>query len=233
MSAGTPDSSDLPVDPTPSAPAERPARPQYGEYATPEELAALQASRAEAESQSGVAQAPATSAGSVAAIPAPVERDDAARNAARSAARSPDPVPGVVADRSGTDSSTRPTGLRRWDRPITIGLLVFGALNLLLTSPSMLAPSAQFSESLDLVGVTGFSSFAALDAAGVALLVTHGVLLIVAVALSLARLHAGRIAFWIPLTAGILAAIVMLVVYAVVIVGDPAFVDYALQQPGR
>lgn len=231
MSAGTPDSSALPADPTPSAPAERPARPQYGEYATPEELAALQASRAEAEA--GAAQAPAASDTPAAAIPAPVERDDAARNAARSAARTPDPVPGAVADRSGTDSSTRPTGLRRWDRPLTIGLLVFGALNLLLTGPSMLSPSEQFAESLEIVGVTGFSSFDALDSAGVALLIVHGILLIVAVALSLARLHAGRIAFWIPLTAGILAVIVMLVVYAVVIVGDPAFVEYAMQQPGR
>lgn len=69
-----------------------------------------------------------------------------------------------------------------------------------------------------------FSNFAAANTAGAVVGAVSIGALILAVVVSVRRLRAGRIAFWVPLAAGALVFLVTFVAVTVVIAGDPAFI---------
>jgi hypothetical protein len=162
-------------------PDSRPA-PQYGEYATPEEVAALRGTPVE---------------------PAPVA------------------APPVV-------RPPRPSGARRYDRPATIALLLFGLINLLQYA----GPLMDFANTLDryLIG-TPYDAIDFGEAARIGGLVLLGiltVLLVAAVACSYLLLRRGRVAFWVPLTAGALTILAWVATLTVVVLQTPG----ALSTPG-
>jgi hypothetical protein len=155
--------------------------PRWGEYATPEEVAALR--------------------GPDAAPPAPVPVPIAEAPPPTGAPR-PGPPPAGHAP--------------AWDRPITVGLLVFGLIQVVSSIPLFL----DFADSLStwLTAYTGGSAAvpSSADAGGVVLLVLDVVLYAGALLLSLERMRRGRRAFWVPLVAGIAATIAQTVVILVV-----------------
>ncbi|MET0304543.1 MAG: DUF6264 family protein [Microbacteriaceae bacterium] len=228
----TPDSAARGADPRP--------RPAYGEYATPEEVAALRGTQDEVEkaarleSPNAPAPLPAPTSSSSGPSPRPSDRiDDPVSDAPAAAAR-----PGKnrtaqdrpAQDRTGVASAR---GRGGWDRPITIALLVFAGAQLLISSgPSFLSFGASMSQSMQMLGVEGFTSSGAAQSAGFWLLIVHGVLLIATVVLSVARLHAGRRAFWIPLVGGAVAGIVTLSVVMTIMLNDPGVAAYIQQQSG-
>lgn len=162
-------------------PDARPA-PQYGEYATPEEVAALR----------GVPVSTPT--------PSPP---------------APTPSPPVTVARP------RRAGARRYDGPVTIGMLLFGLINLVQS----VGPLLEFANTLDL-GLTG-TAYDDIDfgtAANVGGWVLLGILTEVfvgAVAASLSLLRRRRIAFWVPLVAGGVTIAAWVVVLVVVVVQTP------------
>jgi hypothetical protein len=161
-------------------PDARPA-PQYGEYATPEEVAALR--------------------GTTAAPPAAV----------------PDPVTSPAPGRS----STRVPLVRRIDRPLTIALIAFGVLNLLQYAGALLdfeyflevATEGTFAESID------FGDAARVG--GVVLFVLCLALVVVSGAIAVLLLRRGRIAFWVPLGAGVLSVLAWVVVLVAIMLQTP------------
>lgn len=160
-------------------PDSRPA-PQYGEYATPEEVAALR----------GIPLPPTVPA------PAVPRADDPPR---RSAA----------------------TGARRFDRPVTIALLLFGLINVVQYAPILL-DFETFLERATVGTPTEPIDFG--DAARMGGLVLFGVtlvLLLVAVLASVLLLRRRRVAFWVPLTAGALAVLTWVLVLIAIVVQTP------------
>jgi hypothetical protein len=161
----------------------RPA-PQYGEYATPEEVAALR----------GV------------------------------------PVEPVVT----TPSDDRPpaappvAGARRFDRPVTIALLLFGVINLVQYA----APLLDFDTFLERATVgTPTESIDFGEAARVGGYVVFGVslvLLLVAGFVAVQLLRRRRIAFWAPLVAGGLTVLTWVLVLVAIVLQTPD----ALTSPG-
>lgn len=164
------------------------AAPRYGEYATPEEVAAL----VEAAPPAAPASAPA----------------------------------GVAAG-SAVPGSRR--GARRYDRPITIALLVLGVINLVQYA----SPLLDFATALDR-SLTG-SPYDAVDfgeparIGGLVLLAVWTALVVGSVVGSYLLLRRGRVAFWVPLAAGALTVAAWVAVLTVIVLQTPD----ALSGPGR
>lgn len=174
-----------------SSAAPRPA-PQYGEYATPEEVAAILA-------ESGV----------VAATPAP---------APAAAPSRPAPAAGRPAAAARPGARPMPTGARAFDRPATIFLLAFGLFSLIQLSPVLLELEPVL-EQVTANGPMAAADFSeAANIAGRILFVALAILLGAAAYFALGALRKGRVAFWIPLTAGFAGAVglfgTLFVIYA-------------------
>lgn len=152
--------------------------PQYGEYATPEEVAALR----------GVPDA------------APPPRAD------RPAPAAPEP---------------RGSRRRRLDRPITIALIAFGVLNLLQYSAAFLdfegflevATEGTVAEEIDFTDAARFG--------GVVLFLLCLVLLVTSSAAAILLLRRGRVAFWVPLVAGVVTVLAWVIVVVVIVLQTP------------
>lgn len=150
--------------------------PQYGEYATPEEVAVLRGTD----------------------IPAPA------------IAEPPPPV-----------ASLRGTTGRRFDRPITIALIAFGVLNLLQYSSALLdfegfleaATTGTVAESID------FTDAARIG--GVVLFIVLLALVLTSGAIAVLLLRRGRLAFWVPLTAGALSVLAWVITLVVIVMQTP------------
>ena len=95
-----------------------------------------------------------------------------------------------------------------WDRGLTVGLLVVGLFGALVGWLIGSTLGVSLGPALEEYGIEPGAMPAWLDAAGTAVAVTHALLYVVAVALSVLLIRAGRPAFWAPLAAGIIAAIV-------------------------
>lgn len=156
--------------PTPPDPARQ--APLYGEYATPEEVAAL----------TGVAAVPA-----------------------------PPPAPRPAA----------PTGARRFDRPVTVALLVFGVITLIQYAGLLVDFEAALERATAGTPMADVDFDATTTIAGRVLLGILLALLVAAALLSVVALRAGRVAFWIPLTAGLVGVLAIFVVYLVIIFATP------------
>jgi hypothetical protein len=180
-------------------------RPQYGEYATPEEQRAHirqpQASRAIETGQSPDAVAPAAAPTSVS--PASVRPAGA------------------------------PSRGRMIDRVVTVALLIYGLLNVTLSAPRMFALADGADGYLGLLGFDeplADTAGARLWGAVAGIVFIAGWLLTAWV--SWRMLRRGRITFWVPLVgavvfSGLAAAFIM-----VPTLSDPAFLEFARDLAG-
>jgi len=169
-------------------------RPQYGEYATPEEVAALR----------GVPLEPTPPA-----MPPP-------------------PTDSPVAPRTGARAAVPVTGWRRFDRALTIALIVFGVFNVVQSAPLFIdfAPTLELAaKSVTYVDLTSLEFGEAARVGGYVLFAISIVLLVAAAGFSYLALSRSRVAFWIPLTAAALNLVCYLVVLAVVLYSTPGFLS--------
>ncbi|UUT35566.1 DUF6264 family protein [Microbacterium elymi] len=179
-------------------------RPQYGEYASPEEQRAHIAHPTEhAHAQ-----------------PSPDAVAPATRPATRPAASAAAPArPGAEGR-----ASSHPV-----DRIVTLALLGYGVINVILSVFSFLDLAAVADQTYKLMGIPG--SFTDTSAARIWGIVAAVVLVLgylVTAALALRRLRRGRIAWWIPLVGAAITYILVSVCMAVPLMSDPAFLEYLL-----
>ena len=193
-----------------SEPSERP-RPQYGEYATPEE----QRARIRQPDASWVLESGQSVDGAQA-----VASDPAAPGGYL-----PHPVaPGypVVATEQAVARK------RTADRILTFALLAYGLFNVVTTVSALLDFPRLASTYYDLMGISG--TFTNIEAGqlwgrvGLIILVGGYVLTLM---ISLRRLRAGKLTWWIPLVAGVVVQLVVGICLAIPLVNDPAFQQYA------
>ncbi len=192
-----------------SDPADRPRphgadelrpRPQYGEYATPEEQRA-RIKQPDLTRLLETGQDPDALHGAVPAdSPSLATKPPAAK-----------PVGGTM------------TRGRFADRVVTIALLVYGLVNVVTGIPSMIDYGAYVSTVLSLMGVDGeLADPAAGRPWGIAAALVLAIGWMLTAYLSWRSLARGRITWWIPLVAGIVFTFVSGVVLMVPIVSDPA-----------
>jgi hypothetical protein len=184
MPTAIPTSADSAVEPAASignnVPDERP-RPEYGEYATPEQQAAAMGKR------------PIPPLRRLPEMPAAAQSDRLAQSGIP-------PQPEMPAQPNAADRVFS-RGLPRnhpVDRTATFILLGLGLFSLLNSAPTYLAfpqTLAAYATSLSMP----FHVPASASAAGIGILVAQIILFVIALAFSVRRVRSGRIAFWIPL----------------------------------
>jgi hypothetical protein len=179
----------------------RPARPQYGEYATPQEVAAAR----------GI---PVDRGGEhVDRLAAPIP---VMPNGKKAGPR------GIVTRRLQTPEG-QPLGTRQ-STPAPLGtvlLLVFGIWNTVTAIPTFLDLGNALAQGLAAAGYGSVSFGAAAHVVGIALLVFSCVVLIAAVGLSFQRIRARRRSLWVPLVAGGIWIVGVLIGMIVVVANTP------------
>ncbi len=170
-------------------------RPQYGEYATPEEQRAR------------IQQPDLTRLLETGQDP------DALKGAA------PAEAPSIVA----TPAAAPMRRGRFADRVVTIGLLVYGLVNVVTSLPSMIDYGAYVSTVLELLGVDAqLTDPTAGRPWGIAAALVLAIGWLLTAYVSWWNLSRGRLTWWIPLVAGIVFTFVSGVLLMVPIVSDPA-----------
>jgi len=141
---------------------------------------------------------------------------------ARPEASAPLPQQPTPADASATPARRAPG----WDRILTIGLLAFGAFGAWNSAASLQEIPRQMQLSYDLMGVGTFTPPEWLPTLVLVGTIIQLALYAVVLGLSILRLRAGRLAFWIPLAGGAASFVVTLVLLSIVMLNDPTYVDF-------
>ena len=181
-------------------------RPQYGEYATPQEQARIIAH----------------SLPPVSALLVPPTVADAASPGASSAPKVRTKKQQFVAG-SPVAGGHRP---RRWDQILTVMLLGYAAINVigqLIARDTLAAIVTQFFVTQ---GIGTYTPTTLSETLGNTLNIVTLALFVLTVLGATWMLRRGRIAFWIPLAGGVAATIVALVFVVVLLQADPAFSAY-------
>jgi len=211
-----------------SDPHSRP-RPQFGEYATPEEQrAAIKAPETNPHyapppsldpEQAGHPDDP-QQPGTV----APGERVDAGGQPPADANWSHPQYPAPTAKGEPVAS---PFMRHPFDRVATITLLVLGLYNVITNFAGRGQIASQIDQAYRSFGLTGdYAVTATTSTVADVIAVVFLVLWIVAAVLSTWTITRGRIAFWIPLVAGVLASLASGVGYMILFLHDPTFLHY-------
>jgi hypothetical protein len=209
-----------------SDPDPRP-KPQYGEYATPEEQRA--AIKVPAEhlrhllDGEPAARADATPPDS--SVPAPVSGSDRDGVASDRTGQRPQAHDGHGA-RAAQPTIARNPAARSIDRVATYGLLAVGLLNVLTTLPGLFDLGNAINATFQQFGIGAYHAGPLTTVLGIVLVVVYAGGWLATAALSVWSLRRGRITFWIPLVAGIVVMIVSMVCFAVLFFGDQSFLDY-------
>jgi hypothetical protein len=190
-------------------------RPQFGEYASPEEQRARIAEPIDEQRAEELGIAPVV----------PVERQP--RQQHEPTLREQTREPGVVQPGAPTVAAKRPVA---GDRLATSILLGLGLVGLIVTMPGLLDLPGLIRPALVRMGVSGYSSDGLASAMGILALGLQIALWVGAIILSSRSLRAGRLTFWIPLVAGVAANLVVVICLAVAMGADPAFMEYVRSQ---
>jgi hypothetical protein len=127
------------------------------------------------------------------------------------------------------EASTRRTA-PMWDRLITIALLVLGAFGAWDSARSMQQLGQQIQTTYTMLGIGEFTAPEWLATLSVAGIIVQLSLYAVVLGLTILRMRARRIAFWIPLAGGALSVIITVALMAVVVFADPTYLDFVTSQ---
>ena len=177
---------------------ERP-RPQYGEYASPQEQA-----KAIAQSQPLQSTVPSTPPASLASPVAPASVTPPATPAI-------DNVPGQRGS---------------FNRLATIVLLALGLVYLIGGASSFLALPQTLGLVYQQWGIGDYLATSFASTLGIVVVVAQAVIWLVVAVMSLRRLRMHRTSWWVPIVGAVATFIVTVILMAVVIMSDPAFTAY-------
>ncbi len=193
-------------DATPTSTGDPRPRPQYGEYATPEEQRAR--------------------------IAGPLPPELEGQPAASEPAPAQEPAPPADA---GTDEGTTESAPRRRfvDRLVTYILLGYGLATVITSIPTLTAYSDYAATMFELLGVDAeLADPAAGRPWGLAAALVLGLGWIATAALSWMSLRRRRVTWWIPVVGGILVNLVSSILMLVPLLADPGFQAGVLQFSG-
>jgi hypothetical protein len=206
-------------------------RPQYGEYATPEEQARAMGVPAPADpAADGLSlQKDGAGASSTPGSATSTTKSSSSTHAGAGAS-APAASNSTAAPVRGAAKTTRPR--RIWDSVLTAILLGIGIVSVTSSIPQY----ASFPETLNLalsqLGYSDYSNVALATSIGIAINVTQIVLYVAGAAIALLMVRRNRLAFIYPLIAGVLFVIVMIVLLVVVFASDPALIESITSNSG-
>jgi len=179
-------------------------RPEYGEYATPEEQAEAM----------GI---PVTELSPDAPTPPPgvvvSPRTDLAPPRPEDAVPLPPPAAAVA----------RPEGTpRRWDSTLSLGLIFFGVYLVGSSFLSLRDLGESMRLSTEQLGYGEFTSIGLADSLGFWLSIIHPVILVITIGITLIRLRRGKLAFFVPVIGGAVGGLLFFAVVLVLFFTDPA-----------
>jgi hypothetical protein len=183
---------------------ERP-RPQYGEYATPEEQRARIAALGGEAPHPDVVETAQVPAGSAASDP---------HDSARQRLASPRP----------TTSAARPSRLA--DRVITVALLAYGLVTVLGAIPQLVDFTGFAQTWMDMAGIDAtLADPAGGRAWGITAAVVYGAGWLLTAVLSWWSLSLRRLSWWIPLVGAIVTFVIVSLLLAAPLLSDPGVLD--------
>lgn len=191
------------------------SRPRYGEYASPQDQASAIATSMPPVSSVLRPNPPVA--------PAP---DPATRLGGHPAdpVSPADPVPPTGSGNPAT--SHTPTASRRWDLVLSIGLLVYGFLNVISGLFQYIDLGAYLDEFYRTLGIGDYAGTSSDRPIGIAIAASNVVSFALAAWFTSRRLRTGKVAFWIPLVAGIVAATVSSALLLILLANDPTMTSY-------
>lgn len=221
------------ADDTPSSRESRP-RPQYGEYATPQDQAAAIATSLPpvppvllpSDRPSSVAPAPEASTrasgppqkrGSRDAVHDPATHDSAAHDPANPDSAAHDPAKTSVAGHPAAAGRQR-----RWDLVLSTGLMVYGFLNVLSGLFQYADLGAFLDQLYEAFNIGNYASTGMERPIGIAIVASNLLSFTLVAWFTVRALKAHKIAFWIPLVGGVVATVVSALFLQVLVANDPA-----------
>jgi hypothetical protein len=220
-------------------------RPQYGEYATPEEQAKAMGSAAPAPTDVGDAVADAAApvipvadvahklpaygenapAGSAPFVPPSAPTASASAPAAFTSSTAAPVVPPSAVGGSAASAmpTTRPR--RRWDVVLTAVLLGMGVVSVVSSIPQYADFGATMQSGISQLGYGEYTAVALANTIGIAINVTQIVLYLITAFIAIRVVQRGRIGFYIPLIGAFVSGVVTVVLLIVAITGDPALLS--------
>lgn len=199
-------------------------RPRYGEYATPQDQANAIASSLPPVSPalrpgpvSAPAPDPATRLGDIPADPAH------GADAGTTAPPGGTALSGDTATSAGPDSQAAP---RRFDLILSVGFLVYGFLNVLSGLFQYVDLGGYLDQFYRTLGIGDYAGGPADRPIGILIAASNVISFALAAWFTARRLRRGKLAFWIPLVAGAIAALVSTALLMTLLAGDPALTRY-------
>jgi hypothetical protein len=120
---------------------------------------------------------------------------------------------------------------RTADMIVSIVLLVIGFFSVLVAVLNAFTISTQMQVLYEDYGVDGtYRPGAGVAIAAAVLIISHLVLYVLALVLTITLIRKHRISFWLPLTAGAIASIIFFVTFVVLIFADPALTEVLMNQ---
>ena len=146
----------------------------------------------------------------------------------------PQPAPGPVAAPASVPEPAAPVEVKRrtWDVVLTTVLLLVGTWDLVTSFAAYADLGRVLAPVFEQQGLGDFTSYELGLQLGLVANILRIALLALAIIVSLVRIGRNRITFWVPLGAGVIAALVVLVCMFVVIFSDPAFSRYLESMQG-
>lgn len=204
---------------------ERPAVPQFGQYATPEE----QKARIQDLSANPYYAATLENASEPAKTDAKDGRLHKSAEVKKMASTATSPRTGITRSTAAAGFAASPNATV--DRFLTYALLGYGLFNVLVSFPTFLDMGTLMVNAISSLGTqfdVELSAYTVTDLTaqvGIALAFSWVALWLASLWWSLKRLQATKPAFWIPLGAGIIANVLVTIGTVVLLVADPVFVE--------
>lgn len=198
-------------------------RPQYGEYATPEQQASAMGLPEPSSSPRGVPDsAPSSSP------PTPPVADGARPSSARRLDGAAEATPAQRA--TARRATARTAASLRWDRVFTYALLGLATYSLLTSIPQYLDFGTAVNDIYAQLGAGTFNRPDLMSKVGIGFGVVQTILYVFTVLFALRALRARKLAFYIPLIGGMLFLVITAVVLGVVLSSDPGFLEHIRKQ---
>jgi hypothetical protein len=120
---------------------------------------------------------------------------------------------------------------RTADMIVSVVLLVIGFFGVAIAILNALTITVQMQQVYEQYGVEGdYEAGPSGAIASAVIIISHVALYALAVIVTIGLIRKRRISFWMPLSAGVVAFVIMIVTFMVLAFADPALVDAMMQQ---
>lgn len=146
----------------------------------------------------------------------------------------PQPMMHAPIPPAGSDAAAPLPKPRRLDRIATFALLGYGLITVFISGSSYLNIVPFMNEAMTMLGIDGtFTNYESGRRWGLMAAVVLAVGWTLTAILSVRRLRARKLTWWLPIVGGIVTTMLASLCLVIPMMGDPAFIDYVTEMTGR